>query len=171
MAWTLLTADLLWLLYSIAAGFPTRWETIFHTVVAAITLALVFVIQHTQAREQLVTQRKLDEILQALPRADNALIGLEEASGSQLATIHAQHLDLRADAVAPAPIHDRTAIRTDRQISVQQEQSAAARSGTSRTGPPNMVAAPKTVPFAGGQLVEDGCKPRPLGSRVAQGPV
>jgi len=53
--------------------------------------------------EQLVTQRKLDEILQALPRADNALIGLEEASDSQLATIHAQHLDLRADAVAPAP--------------------------------------------------------------------
>ena len=103
VAWTLLTADLLWLVYSIAFGFPARWENIFQTVVAAITLALVFVIQHTQAREQLVTQRKLDEILQALPRADNALIGLEEASDSQLATIHAQHLDLRADAVAPAP--------------------------------------------------------------------
>jgi len=103
VAWTLLTADLLWLLYSIAFGFPARWETIFQTVVAAITLALVFVIQHTQAREQLVTQRKLDEILQALPRADNALIGLEEASDSQLATIHEQHLDLRADAVAPPP--------------------------------------------------------------------
>ena len=50
VAWTLLTADLLWLLYSIAFGFPARWETIFQTVVAAITLALVFVIQHTQAR-------------------------------------------------------------------------------------------------------------------------
>ena len=91
------------MLYSIAFGFPARWESIFQTVVAAITLALVFVIQHTQAREQLVTQRKLDEILQPLPRADNALIGLEEASDSQLATIHEQHLDLRADAVAPPP--------------------------------------------------------------------
>lgn len=103
VAWTLLAADLLWLLYSVAFGFPAKWETIFQTVVAAITLALVFVIQHTQAREQLVTQRKLDEILQALPRADNALIGLEEASDSQLAAIHAQHLDLRADAVFPPP--------------------------------------------------------------------
>ncbi len=44
VAWTLLTADLLWLLYSIAFGFPARWESIFQTVVAAITLALVFVI-------------------------------------------------------------------------------------------------------------------------------
>lgn len=103
VAWTLLTADVLWLLYSVAVGFPARWENIFQTVVAAITLALVFVIQHTQAREQLVTQRKLDEILQALPRADNALIGLEEASDSQLATIHTQHLNLRADAITPTP--------------------------------------------------------------------
>ena len=103
VAWTLLTADLLWLLSSVAFGFPAKWETIFQTLVAAITLALVFVIQHTQAREQLVTQRKLDEILQALPRADNALIGLEEASDSQLAAVHEQHLDLRADAVAVAP--------------------------------------------------------------------
>ena len=44
VAWTLLTADLLWLVYSIAFGFPARWENIFQTVVAAITLALVFVI-------------------------------------------------------------------------------------------------------------------------------
>ncbi len=57
VAWTLLTTDLLWLLCSIAFGFPARWETMFQTVVAAITLALVFVIQHTQAREQLVTQQ------------------------------------------------------------------------------------------------------------------
>jgi hypothetical protein len=43
--------------FSVAVGFPTRLETIFPTLVAALTLALVFVIQHTQAREQLVTQR------------------------------------------------------------------------------------------------------------------
>jgi low affinity Fe/Cu permease len=37
---------------------------------------MVFVIQHTQARQQAATQRKLDEILQALPGADNALMAL-----------------------------------------------------------------------------------------------
>jgi hypothetical protein len=31
-----------WLIVSIVAGFPGRWETIFETVVAALTLAMVF---------------------------------------------------------------------------------------------------------------------------------
>jgi len=46
---------------------------------------MVFVIQHRQSRQQVATQRKLDEILRALPPADNALIALEEASDDALA--------------------------------------------------------------------------------------
>ena len=66
------TAAATWIIVSIVAGFPARWETIFQTVVAALTLAMVFVIQHTQARHQRATQRKLDEILLAIPGTDNA---------------------------------------------------------------------------------------------------
>lgn len=98
VAWTLLCLDLAWVVLSVAFGFPNRVETIFQTLVAALTLALVFVIQHTQAREQLVTQRKLDEILQALPRADNAVIGLEDATDTQLAALHDDHRQLRHQA-------------------------------------------------------------------------
>jgi low affinity Fe/Cu permease len=61
------TAAAVWITVSIAARFPARWETIFQTVVAALTLTMVFVIQHTQARHQRATQRKLDEILLAMP--------------------------------------------------------------------------------------------------------
>lgn len=99
VAWALLLADGLWVLFSILVGFPARLETIFQTLVAAGTLALVFVIQHTQAREQLVVQRKLDELLQAAPRAANKLIGLEEASDDAVAAVHAGHRGLRNDAV------------------------------------------------------------------------
>jgi hypothetical protein len=38
-----------WVGLSIAAGFPARWEATFQTLVACLTLAMVFVIQHTQA--------------------------------------------------------------------------------------------------------------------------
>src|ERR1022692_3631995 len=62
-ALTLLTADLIWLLVSVAGGFPARWDSVFQTLVAALTLAMVFVIQHTQARQQAAVHRKLDEIL------------------------------------------------------------------------------------------------------------
>jgi len=53
--------------------------TISQTIAAATTLAMVFVIQQTQARAQAATQRKLDAILLASPDADNTLITLEEA--------------------------------------------------------------------------------------------
>jgi low affinity Fe/Cu permease len=84
-----------WLIVSIAVGFPARWESIFQTVVAAFTLAMVFIIQHTQARYQRATQRKLDEILLAIPAADNALLTLEHASDDELHAAGHQHRSIR----------------------------------------------------------------------------
>jgi len=77
------------------SGFPERWEVIFQTLVAALTLVMVFVIQHTQARHQQATQRKLDEILQAMPGADNALLTLEHASDDELRGAGRQHRQVR----------------------------------------------------------------------------
>jgi low affinity Fe/Cu permease len=84
-----------WLVVSVAAGFPARWETVFQTLVAALTLAMVFVIQHTQARHQRATQRKLDEILLALPDADKSLLTLEHASDAELHATGHQHQQVR----------------------------------------------------------------------------
>jgi low affinity Fe/Cu permease len=94
-----LVADLAWILISLAGGFPGRWETVFQTLVAALTLAMVFVIQHTQARQQAATQRKLDEILKALPGADNALLSLEHASDDELRSSGNQHREIRQAAL------------------------------------------------------------------------
>ena len=80
-------------------GFPGPEERIFQTLVAALTLAMVFVIQHTQAREQAATQRKLDEILQALPGADNSLLMLEHASHDELRATGDAHRGIREAAL------------------------------------------------------------------------
>ena len=101
MAWLLVSADVVWVAVSVVVGFPSRLETIFQTLVAALTLAMLFVIQHTQAREQAVTQRKLDELLAAVPRADASLIGLEDAADDEIADIHAAHVDARERALEP----------------------------------------------------------------------
>jgi low affinity Fe/Cu permease len=77
----------------------SRWETVFQTLVAALTLAMVFVIQHTEARQQAATQRKLDEILQALPGADNALLSLEHASDGELRASGHTHREIRQAAL------------------------------------------------------------------------
>jgi low affinity Fe/Cu permease len=94
-----ISAAAAWIIISVAAGFPARWEIIFQTVVAALTLVMVFVIQHTQARHQRATQRKLDEILLAMPGADNALLTLEHASDEELRDAGHQHRQVRQAAL------------------------------------------------------------------------
>jgi low affinity Fe/Cu permease len=91
VALLVLAAAVSWVVVSITTGVPARWETVFQALVAALTLTMVFVIQHTQARHQRATQRKLDEILHALPDADNSLITLEHASDAELHATGHEH--------------------------------------------------------------------------------
>jgi low affinity Fe/Cu permease len=67
-----------------AKGFPGTWQTGFSTVANAVTLVMLFVIQHTQSRQQLVTQLKLDELIRASPNADDLLVHLEVADDQEL---------------------------------------------------------------------------------------
>jgi low affinity Fe/Cu permease len=70
----------------------------FAAVAGAVTLVMVFVLQHTQARHQEALHHKLDEILHALPEADSRLINLETASYSELVEVEVRHAALRDDA-------------------------------------------------------------------------
>lgn len=90
----------IWIVISVAVGFPAHWEIVFQSLVAAATLAMVFVVQHTQARHQRATQRKLDEILLALPGTDNALLALEHASDEELRHTSHQHRKVRRSAIS-----------------------------------------------------------------------
>jgi low affinity Fe/Cu permease len=96
---SVLAAGLVWVLVSVAFGFPNLWERAFQTLVAAVTVVMVFVIQHTQARHQSATQRKLDEILRVLPDADNALLALEHASDQELRDTRHEHEQIRRTAL------------------------------------------------------------------------
>ena len=87
-----------WVVFSAVFEFPSRLELVFQTLVSAVTLAMVFVIQHTQAREQAATQRKLDEILRALPEADKSMVTLEEAPDAELDAARSTHREVRDDA-------------------------------------------------------------------------
>jgi low affinity Fe/Cu permease len=97
LALSVVTAVVVWVIDSAALGFPARLETVFQTLAAATTLAMVFVIQHTQSRAQAATQRKLDEILRASPEADNSLITLEEAPDNELKAATDAYRDVRRE--------------------------------------------------------------------------
>ena len=84
-----------WCVVGLLAGFPHWWETVLYSTTASVTVVMVFAIQHTQGREQLVTQRKLDELLRAQPGADDHLIAAEVASDEELDALASLNADDR----------------------------------------------------------------------------
>lgn len=73
-----------WVAVGVVAGFPAWWATTLYVTSSSTTLIMVFAIQHTQSRQQMATQRKLDELVRCLPQADNRLIAAESASDEEL---------------------------------------------------------------------------------------
>jgi low affinity Fe/Cu permease len=100
-----------WGVVGAATGFPHWWEVVLYSTTSTVTVVLLFAIQHTQHREQLVTQRKLDELLLAQPGADNALIAAESATDHELDDLVEMRPDDRRtialSAALPAPDGDR----------------------------------------------------------------
>jgi low affinity Fe/Cu permease len=89
-----------WCIVGVWVGFPHWWEIVLYSTTASITVVMVFAIQHTQGREQLVTQRKLDELLRAQPGADDHLIAAEVASDEELDALASLNADDRRLATA-----------------------------------------------------------------------
>ena len=75
------------------AGFPESWEVAFSTIAAAVTLVMVFVLHHTQHREQVATQLKLDELIRALPQADDHFVRVQAAADDEVAELEQRHID------------------------------------------------------------------------------
>ena len=88
---------------SVGGGVSPGWESGFSIGVAVITLMMVFVIQHTQGREQIATQRKLDELLRALPEAESGLMMLEEASEDEMRDVEMGQRALKVSAIGGRP--------------------------------------------------------------------
>lgn len=77
----------------IVAGFPDSWALVFSTVASAVTLVMVFVVQHTQKREQATTQLKLDELIQALPDADDRFARIQIAEDEEVEELEQRHIE------------------------------------------------------------------------------
>jgi low affinity Fe/Cu permease len=74
-------------------GFDQGVQVAFSTVCAGLTVMMVFVLQHAQRREQVALQLKVNEIIRALPQADDHLIGVEASSDDEIVEIERNHRD------------------------------------------------------------------------------
>jgi low affinity Fe/Cu permease len=76
-------------------NFPSHWVAAFEFSISSVTLVMVFAIQHTQGREQAATQRKLDELIRAVPGADESLMMLEEAPREYMLEVEGDQRETR----------------------------------------------------------------------------
>jgi low affinity Fe/Cu permease len=68
----------LWLLGGLFLGFSDYYQIIINTVSTLVTSIYVVIIQHSQNRQEAAVQKKLDELIRAIDKADNRLIAIEK---------------------------------------------------------------------------------------------
>ena len=76
-----------------ATDFPPFWESLFSVCAWAVTLVMLFVLHHTQRREQVATQLKLDELIRALPQADDHFVRVQAAADDEVQELEQRHID------------------------------------------------------------------------------
>ena len=125
-------ADAVWIVTIVVLQFPAEWETIFLTLVASLTFAMLFVIQHTQSRLQAVTQRKLDAIPKALPAANKAVLSIENANDEELRDVGAARIAIREEAIEDA---NASSVTSTDGSPVEGTSSSPSRTARCRRGP------------------------------------
>ena len=85
-AYTFITAIVIVLVWGISGpvfNFSDTWQLVINTGTTIVTFLMVFVIQHSQNKDTIALQLKLDELL-AASTASNKLISVEDLTDEEL---------------------------------------------------------------------------------------
>lgn len=77
----------LWALTGPIFHFSDTWQLIINTGTTIITFIMVFIIQHSQNKDTVAIQLKLNELIATNNKASNRLINIEELTEEELATL------------------------------------------------------------------------------------
>jgi low affinity Fe/Cu permease len=88
---TAIIALILWAVSGPLFGFSDTWQLIINTGTTIVTFLMVFLIQNTQNRDSEALHVKIDELIRANARADNALLDLEDLEEQDLDRIRADY--------------------------------------------------------------------------------
>jgi low affinity Fe/Cu permease len=88
----------LWALSGPLFGFSDTWQLIINTGTTIVTFLMVFLIQNTQNRDTEAMQIKIDELIRATRRAENAVLDLEELDQEALDRLRDRYEELARQA-------------------------------------------------------------------------
>ena len=79
-----MAAILIWGISGPVFHFSDTWQLVINTGTTIITFLMVFVIQHSQNKDTIALQIKLNELIASHNKASNRLIGAEDLTGEEL---------------------------------------------------------------------------------------
>jgi low affinity Fe/Cu permease len=104
---------LAWLVTGPLFGFSDTWQLFINTGTTIVTFLMVFLIQHTQNKDTIALQMKLNELIAAQEGASNRLIDIEDLGDEELEALHERFRALARDS---QKLHERAATSVEREI-------------------------------------------------------
>lgn len=77
-------------------GFSDTWQLVINTSTTIVTFLMVFVIQHSQNKDTVALQLKLNELIAASEHTSNRLIDIEDIDSEELETLKKFYVKLAA---------------------------------------------------------------------------
>lgn len=74
--------------------YSDTWQLVINTGTTVVTFLMVFLIQHSQNKDSLAMQLKLNELLASSTEASNRLVNIEELDDDDLQVLHAYYTRL-----------------------------------------------------------------------------
>jgi low affinity Fe/Cu permease len=96
---------IVWLITGPVFNFSNTWQLVINTGTTIITFLMVFVIQHSQNKDTVAIQLKLNELIAATSTASNRLIDVEDLSAKELETLKKFYVQLSELAKKENDIH------------------------------------------------------------------
>ncbi len=73
-----------WAVFGPITGYSDSWQLVVNTTSTIVTTLVVFLIQHSQDKDTKALHAKLNELIKAIPEADNHFRNLEKLSDEEL---------------------------------------------------------------------------------------
>ncbi len=103
-------ACVVWAISGPLFNYSDTWQLVINTATTVLTFLAVFLIQNSQNRDGAAIQAKLDEILIAVGKARNQLVGIENLSDAELTDIKAA---IEREALDPVAHSDKSTPTVD----------------------------------------------------------
>jgi low affinity Fe/Cu permease len=90
-----------WALTGPLFHFSDTWQLFINTTTTVVTFWMVFVIQNSANRSSKATQLKLDELIRALPQADDRFVRVQVSDDDEVAELEQELIDHHQATHAP----------------------------------------------------------------------